>query len=92
MLAIIQKADKSQISEMTAWPVWTKEVSTFNWEYTETEEAYIVQGQVRISNLDRTESVEFGAGDYVIFPKGLKVQWEILSPLKKHYQIGDKIL
>ncbi|MDH5793723.1 MAG: cupin domain-containing protein [Candidatus Bathyarchaeota archaeon] len=30
----------------------------------------------------------FAAGDYVIFPKGLKCTWEIKKRIKKHYKFG----
>jgi hypothetical protein len=33
-------------------------------------------------------AVEFGAGDYVVFPVGLKCTWEIKEKIKKHYNFG----
>ena len=92
MLVIIQKPSPEILEYLKTWPIWEKEISTFEWEYEETEEAYIVQGEARIHSLERPESITFKAGDHVTFPKGLKVRWEIISPIKKHFRIGEKIL
>jgi uncharacterized protein len=68
------------------WPIWTKEASTFEWEYDEQETCYILEGRVRI----KTEAGEhrFGAGDLVVFRKGLKCTWEIAEAVRKHYRFG----
>jgi len=33
-------------------------------------------------------NIEFNAGDYVVFPKGLKCKWEIKKKIRKHYNFG----
>ena len=33
-------------------------------------------------------SAEFSAGDYVIFPKGLKCTWKVAEDITKHYKFG----
>lgn len=68
------------------WPIWTKEVSTFDWYYDDRETCYILEGEVTV----RYEggSVSFQAGDLVIFPKGLKCTWEIRKAVRKHYSFG----
>jgi uncharacterized cupin superfamily protein len=33
-------------------------------------------------------NVEFGEGDYVVFPKGLECTWEIKEGIRKHYNFG----
>ena len=30
----------------------------------------------------------FGAGDWVVFPKGLACRWHVLNPVKKYYKFG----
>ncbi|KWT84009.1 cupin domain-containing protein [Candidatus Magnetominusculus xianensis] len=66
------------------WPIWQKEASVFDWHYGDTEECYILEGQVTVSTKDG-KKVEFGKGDFVTFPKGLSCTWEIKEPIKKHY-------
>ena len=67
-----------------AWPVWTKEVSRFDWTYDETEECYFLEGDVTVETRDGAK-VAFGKGDFVTFPKGLSCTWIIKKPVRKHY-------
>lgn len=66
------------------WPIWTKEVSKFDWYYDETEECYILEGKV-IVETEEGEKVEINAGDFVTFEKGLSCKWNVLEPVRKHY-------
>ena len=70
-----------------SWQTWEKEVSRFDWQYETTEECYLLEGKVFIET-ENGEKVEFGQGDYVIFPKGLSCTWDIKVPVKKHYNFG----
>ncbi len=69
------------------WPTWSKEASVFPWTYDEPEVAYVLDGEVVVTP-DNGEAVSFGKGDLVTFPGGLSCTWDILKPLRKHYQIG----
>ena len=69
------------------WPIWEKEVSTFDWFYDAEETCYLLEGQVVVSYGDG-ESVSFGSGDLVTFPKGLSCRWDIQTAVKKHYQFA----
>jgi uncharacterized protein len=80
---IVRKPSEKEIAECTTWPVWSKNPSTFDWEYTETETCLILEGEVTVS--DATSSVKFGAGDLVIFPNELKCTWRITKAVRKHY-------
>lgn len=66
------------------WPVWEKGESVFEWYYDEIEECYFLDGEVEIETADG-EKVKIEKGDFVIFPKGLSCKWDILKPVKKHY-------
>jgi len=65
------------------WPIWTKDVSKFDWHYNETEECYILEGKVTVTT--KGGGVTFGKGDFVTFPDGLDCAWNIVEPVKKHY-------
>jgi len=67
-----------------SWPIWEKEESEFEWFYDSQEECYLLKGEVEIISEDG-QSYVFGAGDFVIFPKGLKCTWKIKKAVKKHY-------
>ena len=82
----IQKlnADERAKLGISSWPIWQKEVSRFDWAYDQTEQCYLLEGQVTVETADG-EKVSFGKGDFVTFPKGLSCIWEIKEPVKKHY-------
>ncbi|HSH88178.1 MAG TPA: cupin domain-containing protein [Methylophilus sp.] len=76
---------------VSKWPTWQKEVSVFDWTFHEEEKAYILAGQCVVTPIGGAP-VSFGKGDYVIFPAGLKVKWEVKQPLHKHYQLDGNVL
>jgi uncharacterized cupin superfamily protein len=69
-----------------SWPVWECDISTFDWHYDEKEACYFLEGDVIVETEDG--NVQFGAGDYVVFPKGLSCKWKVVKPVKKHYKFG----
>ena len=82
----VEKLSEDELKAMGAksWPIWTKEVSRFDWHYDKTEECYLLEGKVVVET-EGSERVEFGKGDFVTFPKGLSCIWDIKEPVKKHY-------
>lgn len=82
----IKKPTEEELKQrnVASWPIWTKEVSRFDWRYDDTEECYLLEGKVRVE-IPGGQSVEFGAGDFVTFPKGLSCVWDIKVPVRKHY-------
>ncbi|SDC29339.1 hypothetical protein SAMN05216323_102450 [Williamwhitmania taraxaci] len=69
------------------WTIWTKEVSEFPWHYDEKETCYILEGQANVIDTEGN-SIVFGPGDWVEFPKGVNCTWKINSPIKKRYFFG----
>jgi len=69
-----------------SWPVWSKEVSEFEWSYDDQERCYILEGEAVVEAYG--EKFHFGAGDFVTFPVGMTCTWKILKPVRKHYQVG----
>jgi len=82
----VQKLSDEQLKKMGVfnWPIWTKEVSRFDWSYDSVEECLFLEGQVTVETKDG-KSVSFGKGDFVTFPKGLSCTWDVKKPVKKHY-------
>lgn len=82
----VEKKNKEDIKKIGAlsWPIWEKEVSRFDWHYDDTEMCYIIEGKVTVKTTDG-EVVNFGAGDFVTFPRGLDCVWDIKEPVRKHY-------
>ncbi len=69
------------------WPIWSCPAETFDWEYDEEETCVLIEGKVRVRYGDDNE-VSFGAGDLVVFPKGLKCTWIVEEPVRKLYRFG----
>lgn len=82
----IEKPTSEQLKKrgVAGWPIWEKEVSKFDWSYDSSEECYLLEGDVTVETKDG-QKVHFGKGDFVVFPKGLSCNWQINSPVKKHY-------
>lgn len=85
---LVEKPTAKQLDDLKvrSWPIWTKEASTFNWEYDEKEICYILEGDVTVKTPGG--EVSFGKGDLVTFPQGLKCVWQIKRDVKKHYKFG----
>ena len=85
----VTRPDERQKDELgvDSWPIWEKEISTFDWSYGEQETCYILNGTAKVSP-EGGEPVEFGAGDLVVFPKGMSCVWDITNSIRKHYKMG----
>jgi len=83
---IVKKPSEEEISTCKNWPTWKSEPSTFDWAYTEKETCLVVEGKVTIT--DDKDSVSFGPGDLVVFPKDLECTWHVTEPVTKHYNFG----
>ena len=68
------------------WSPWGCEPSTFDWEYGEKETCYVLEGKVKVKTPDG--EVEFGKGDLVTFPEGLKCTWNVIEKIRKVYKFG----
>jgi uncharacterized cupin superfamily protein len=81
----IEKPTKEMLQtlDIEQWSPWDCQPSVFDWEYTNTEIAYILDGKVRVKTDE--EEVEINAGDLVTFPKGLKCTWNVLETIRKVY-------
>ena len=84
----ISKPSEDALDEMGVhhWPIWTCDVSKFDWHYDQGETCYILEGDVTVIVGD--EQVTFGAGDMVVFPEGLDCTWDVKAPVRKHYKFG----
>ena len=81
----IDKLSDEDINNMgvLSWPIWTCDVSEFDWEYGEKESCLLLEGEVEV--ISDIETVNFSAGDFVVFPRGLKCRWRVIKPVRKHY-------
>mgnify|MGYP001566036575 FL=1 len=86
MEIMVQKLKEDELKKrgVFTWPIWTKEVSRFDWQYDSVEECYLIEGEVVVETKDGKKAA-FSKGDFVTFPKGLSCAWDIKKPVRKHY-------
>ena len=83
----IKKPTEEEKAQAKSWPIWEKEASEFPWEYNDKETCLILEGEVTVTNEDG-EEFNFGPGDWVVFPQGMKCKWNIKKAVRKHYNFG----
>jgi uncharacterized protein len=66
--------------------IWHSSVGAKSVNYTEEEVCVILEGRVRLTDL-QGNAKEFGAGSTFVLPAGFKGTWETLEPVKKIYVI-----
>ena len=88
MIINIRKPTEEEIKMAESWPTWTKEASEFPWSYDEKETCLILKGKAEVTTSEG-ETVGFGAGNFVVFPVGLKCTWKIIEPIEKKYKFGE---
>lgn len=83
----ITKLDRESVKEhdIDHWSTWECEPSEFPWEYYDKETCYVFEGKVTIETEDG-DRVEIEAGDFVVFPKGLKCKWTVHQKIRKVYK------
>jgi hypothetical protein len=84
----VRKLKPGELEKLGAksWPTWGCDPSEFDWSYDEPETCYVLAGQVTV--VAPGETVSFGPGDLVVFPKGLSCKWKVTKAVKKHYKFG----
>lgn len=70
---------------VSSWEIWDCPPSQFPLDFDMTESAYLLEGEIHVTP-EGGEKVVIKAGDFVVFPKGMKSMWEVITPLRKHYK------
>ena len=85
----VRQPSKEELDEMnvSSWPTWGCDVSSFDWSYPERETGYILEGEVQVL-VDGQVAAELKPGDLVVFPEGLSCHWRVTKPVRKHYKMG----
>ncbi|WOL06167.1 hypothetical protein Cni_G14899 [Canna indica] len=82
---------QSRLEELgiKSWPKWGCPPGKFPLKYEAEETCYFVRGKVKACLKGSSEEVEFGAGDLVVFPKGLSCTWDVSVAIDKHYKFDS---
>eukprot|EP00435_Cladocopium_sp_Y103_P017918 s926_g4.t1 len=79
------------IKDVDQWGKTLLEVSKFDWQYSGTETAYVLQGEVLVTPTGEWASckpTKVEAGDLVVFPDGMTCVWDVTKPIKKHFSFS----
>ena len=87
MEVTVRKPTAEEAEQMKTNSTWECEPSEFDWSYSQSEHCLLSEGRVEVDYDGKT--VSFGAGDYVVFPKGLKCVWKVMEKVRKNYYFGD---
>ncbi len=68
---------------VSKWSIWECAPSKFPLDFSMTESAYVLEGEIHVTP-QGGDKVVIKAGDFVVFPKGLRSNWEVVKPLRKH--------
>ncbi|KAL6651027.1 hypothetical protein ACP70R_009952 [Stipagrostis hirtigluma subsp. patula] len=69
-----------------SWPKWGCPPGKYPLKFDAALTCYLLRGRVRAAVKGSRECVvEFGAGDLVVFPKGLACTWDVVVGVDKHY-------
>jgi uncharacterized cupin superfamily protein len=85
----VTKPSPDEIAKMQikTWSTWGCGVSKFPWTYGDTETAFMIAGEVTITPTDsEVRPVTLKPGDLAVFPSGMSCQWDVISPIEKHYK------
>lgn len=85
-IVVVKNPSQEKLQELgvSGWDIWEKEVSRFPINFSSTECAYVLEGEILVTPKGG-EPVRIVAGDLVAFHSGLDSQWEVVKPLRKHY-------
>jgi uncharacterized protein len=86
-------ATPMQTSGLTLWKdddaevgIWECTAGPSHWTLETHEEIYIISGSMTVTR-EGSESLDVGAGDAVVFPRGWSGTWQIHETLRKLYVI-----
>ena len=77
------------VDDKFSFGVWKRDVQRRHFERPYHEVAYIIEGEVEITDEDG-EIIVAGPGDILITPRGSKGYWKNLSPVKKVWGIYEE--
>ncbi|KAJ8606750.1 hypothetical protein CTAYLR_009738 [Chrysophaeum taylorii] len=90
-IEVIRQPEVAWLEEkgVFAWGTWGCEASSFPWSYSESEQCYLLEGDVTVTPSDGREAASFGKGDFVTFPAGMSCTWEVRKAVRKHFRFFD---
>eukprot|EP00434_Breviolum_minutum_P004521 symbB.v1.2.003985.t1/scaffold224.1/size261648/4 len=87
----MSKEEAESKHKISSWGTWGCDVSKFDWQYSGTETAYVLEGEVMVTptgDWASCKATKVEAGDLVTFPDGMTCVWDVSKPIKKHFNFS----
>lgn len=86
VLTVEENVSPARLKELgvAGWEMWSSETGTYDYPYDKKEMFYCLKGNVRLT-ADNGQRAVVSPGSLVTIDKTANVQWEILTPVLKHY-------
>ena len=81
------KPTQDEINATNNWGTWSKEISTFPWQYDDKETCLILEGEATVED-SLGHTITFEKGDMVEFEEGMECTWKITKNIRKKYKFG----
>ena len=78
---------KKELEISAKWPEWEKEVSQFEHKYDTNEKFLMLDGSAVVKSPSNSLMWYVERGFFVTVTKGIECEWEVLSNIKKKYDI-----
>ncbi|KAL3647671.1 hypothetical protein CASFOL_008639 [Castilleja foliolosa] len=92
-ITVQKNPSEAQLSQLgiKSWPKWGCGPGKYQLKFDAQETCYLLRGKVKVypKNSTQSETVEFGAGDLVVIPKGLSCTWDVSISVDKHYKFDS---
>ncbi len=84
----VAKPDQEDLvaENVTSWPIWEKDRSTFEWHFGEQETCFCLDGEATVRTIDG--EITIGKGDLVTFPAGCECQFRVKKPISARLRVG----
>ncbi|KAL9234384.1 hypothetical protein vseg_009264 [Gypsophila vaccaria] len=82
---------KSKLDQLgvTSWSKWSGQPGKIPWTFAAEETMYLLEGKVQVSVDGHEGSFDIEAGDLAVFPKGMKITFDVLEAVNKHYSLKE---
>lgn len=86
---IEKNPSESKLTQLgvSSWPKWEGGPIKIPWTFNTKETMYLLEGKVNVYTEGYDGFFEIGAGDLVEFPKGMKITWDVIEAVNKHYYL-----
>ena len=86
----VRRPSEEEIATMKEWPIWEHDVEVWPVERADNYETFLViEGRAYVE-MENGDLYRFTKGDMVTQAPGIKCNWGVEEPIKKHYNFDTE--